>query len=255
MGEWFAETALSGNLLLAVPVVVIAGLVSFFSPCIVPLLPGYLSYVSGVAASDIAANEVETSRRGMLLIGAGGFVLGFSAVFVAEGALFGYIGMQLLEYQRALSLTMGIIVIVLGVAFIGFIPVLQRQARVKAVPKVGVTVAPLLGVFFAIGWIPCIGPTLGAVLTLSTTSQDATAARGALLAFMYCLGLGIPFVLAAFGFSRFMRAVSWFKRHQQTVSYIGGGLLVALGALLVTGLWDSLVWQMQGWLGGQGTLL
>lgn len=255
MTDWFAQTALSGNLLLAVPVVLIAGLVSFFSPCVVPLLPGYLSYVSGIAVTDIANNDVSTPRRGRLVLGTGLFVLGFSAVFVAEGALFGFLGMRLLEYQRQLSLVMGIIIIVLGLAFIGFVPFLQRQARIRAVPAVGVTAAPLLGIFFAIGWIPCIGPTLAAVLTLSSTSQDATAARGALLALVYCLGIGIPFLAAAFGFSKFTRALDWFRRHQRTVSYIGGGLLIAVGLMLVSGLWDHLVWQMRDWLGGTGTLL
>lgn len=253
MADWFAETALSGNLLLAVPVVAIAGLVSFFSPCVVPLLPGYLSYVSGVAVTDVT--DETGARRGRMFAGASLFVLGFSAVFVTEGALFGYLGMRLLEYQRTLSIVMGAIVIVLGFAFIGFVPLLQRQMRIRSVPAVGVAVAPLLGVFFAVGWIPCIGPTLGAVLTLSSTGQDATAARGAVLALFYCLGLGIPFLVAAIGFSKMMRAVGWFRRHQRAITYTGGGLLIIVGVLLVSGAWDSIAWQMRDWIGGTGAVL
>jgi cytochrome c-type biogenesis protein len=243
--DWFQDTAYSGNLLLAVPVAAIAGLVSFFSPCVLPLLPGYLSYVSGVAAQDLQA-----ARRGRLLAGAVLFVLGFSAVFVLGGALFGSIGLELRRYQDTLSIIAGILVIVVGLAFIGFVPLLQRDVRVHAVPAVGLAIAPLLGVFFAVGWIPCIGPTLVAVLGLSMASDDASASRGALLTMFYCLGLGIPFVLAALGFGRFMHAVSWFRRHQRAVSIAGGAMLIAVGVLLVTGIWDDMVGEMQTWVTG-----
>lgn len=245
MIDWLRETILSGNLLLAVPIAVLAGLVSFFSPCVVPLLPGYLSYVSGVAAQDL-----ESARRGRLLAGSLLFVLGFTVVFVLGGALFGSVGLQLREYQRPLSIVTGIMVIGLGLVFIGFVPFLQRDARVHAVPAVGLGMAPVLGVFFGLGWTPCIGPTLAAVLGLSFAGDDATAARGAFLAFAYCLGLGVPFVLAALGFGRFMRAVSWFKRHQRAVSTAGGLMLIAVGTLLVTGWWNDLVGEMQTWITG-----
>jgi cytochrome c-type biogenesis protein len=235
--DWFSDTVSSGNLLLAVPVAVLAGLVSFFSPCVVPLLPGYLSYVSGVAAQDL-----ESARRGRLLAGALLFVLGFSAVFVLGGALFGSVGLELRRYQDTLSVITGILVIGLGLVFIGFVPFLQREGRVHAVPTVGLAIAPVLGVFFGLGWTPCIGPTLAA--------DDATAARGAFLAFTYCLGLGIPFVLAALGFGRFMRALTWFRRHQRLVSIIGGVLLIVVGILLVTGWWTDLVGEMQTWITG-----
>jgi cytochrome c-type biogenesis protein len=243
--DWLGETVSSGNLALAVPVAVLAGLVSFFSPCVVPLLPGYLSYVSGVAAQDL-----ETARRGRLLAGAVLFVLGFTAVFVLSGALFGYVGLELEEHQRTLSIITGVAVIGLGIVFLGFIPFLQRESRVHAVPTVGLAIAPVLGVFFGLGWTPCIGPTLGAVLGLSFADDDASAARGAFLAFTYCLGLGIPFVLAALGFGRFMHAVSWFRRHQRAVSVVGGVLLIVVGVMLVTGWWNDLVLEMQGWVGG-----
>ncbi|MCD9200055.1 cytochrome c biogenesis CcdA family protein [Aeromicrobium wangtongii] len=245
MTDWFQDTVYSGNLLLAVPVAALAGLVSFFSPCVLPLLPGYLSYVSGVAAQDL-----ESARRGRLLAGAVLFVLGFSTVFVLGGALFGSIGLELRRYQDTLSLIAGILVIVVGLAFIGFVPLLQREVRVHAVPAVGLAIAPLLGVFFGVGWIPCVGPTLTAVLGLSMATDDTTASRGAVLALVYCLGLGIPFVLAALGFGRFMTAVSWFRRHQRAVSVTGGVLLIAVGVMLVTGLWDDLVGEMQTWVTG-----
>jgi cytochrome c-type biogenesis protein len=243
--DWFSDTVSSGNLLLAAPVAVLAGLVSFFSPCVVPLLPGYLSYVSGVAAQDL-----ESARRGRLLAGALLFVLGFSAVFVLGGALFGSVGLELRQYQDTLALVTGVLVILLGLVFIGFVPFLQREGRVHAVPTVGLAIAPVLGVFFGLGWTPCIGPTLAAVLGLSFATDDATAARGAFLAFTYCLGLGIPFVLAALGFGKFMHALSWFRRHQRAVSVIGGSLLIAVGIMLVTGWWNDLVGEMQTWVTG-----
>jgi cytochrome c-type biogenesis protein len=242
---WFEDTIYSGNLLLAVPVAAVAGLVSFFSPCVLPLLPGYLSYVSGVAAQDL-----ESARRGRLLTGAVLFVLGFSVVFVLGGALFGSVGLKLREHQDVLSIVAGVLVIVLGLAFIGLVPLLQREVRVHAVPAVGLAIAPVLGLFFGLGWVPCIGPTLGAVLGLSMATDDASSSRGAFLALVYCLGLGVPFVLAALGFGRFMHAVTWFKSHQRQVSIAGGVLLIAVGVLLVTGLWTDLVDEMQTWVSG-----
>lgn len=245
MTDWFRETALSGNLLLAVPVAAVAGLLSFFSPCVLPLLPGYLSYISGVAAQDL-----ESARRGRLLAGALLFVVGFSAVFVLGGALFGSIGLKLAEHQDTLTLVTGVLVILMGLAFIGLVPLMQRDVRVHAVPAVGLAMAPVLGLFFGLGWTPCIGPTLSAVLALSMATDDASASRGAFLTAFYCLGLGIPFVLAALGFGRFMHAVSWFRRHQRTVSVVGGVLLIAVGIMLVTGLWTDLVDEMQTWVNG-----
>lgn len=248
MTDWFADTVLSGSLLLAVPVAVVAGLVSFFSPCVLPLLPGYLSYVSGVGVQDL-----ETSGRSRLLLGSVLFVLGFTVVFVAGGALFGAVGQQLYDYRRLMSIVLGLVVIVLGLVFSGVLPVLQREVRVHAVPAVGVAIAPVLGVFFGLGWLPCIGPTLGAVLTLANT--EGTLERGAFLTFTYCLGLGLPFVVAALAFGRFMGAVRWARRHQQTLQRVGGGLLVVVGVLLVTGVWDVLVTDLQTWAGGYGAAI
>lgn len=243
MTDWIIEAVTSGSLLVAAPVAVLAGLVSFFSPCVLPLLPGYLSYVTG-----LAANELETARRGRLLTGAVLFVLGFSAVFITAGTFFGAIGFRLIEYQREISIGMGIVVILLGLAFMGFVPLMQRDVRVHAVPAVGLAAAPFLGVLFGLGWTPCIGPTLGAVLTLSYS--EASAGRGAFLAFVYCLGLGIPFILAALGFGRFMRASAWMRSHQRAISVIGGVLLIVVGVMLVSGLWEDLIFGMRGWVSG-----
>lgn len=238
MGTWFGETAFSGALVLAIPVALVAGLVSFFSPCVVPLLPGYLSYMTGLSAADL-----ESSRRGRMVAGALLFVLGFSFVFVSEGALFGHLGFRLEQYQRTLSIVIGVVIVLLGIAFIGWIPFLQRDVRIHSVPAVGLVAAPLLGALFGIGWTPCLGPTLAAVIGLSMS--EANALRGALLTLCYCLGLGVPFVLAAVGFRRFMGAVGWVRRHQRLISYIGGGLLILVGLALITGWWDWLVVELR----------
>ena len=238
MTDWLRETVGSGSLLLAVPIAVLAGLVSFFSPCVMPLLPGYLSYMTGVGVQDL-----DSAKRSRMLVGSTLFVLGFSVVFVAGGALFGSIGQNLFQYQRQISIVLGIIVICLGFVFMGFIPLMQREFRIHAVPAVGIGVAPLLGALFGIGWLPCVGPTLGTVLTLA--NNQGTAPRGAFLTFTYCLGLGIPFVLAALAFARFMRAVNWVKVHQRAVNIAGGVMLVAVGVLLVSGVYDSLVAHLQ----------
>lgn len=240
---WLVDTASSGNLVLTLPVAFLAGLVSFFSPCVVPLLPGYLSYVSGIAVT-----ELETARRSRIVLGSLLFVLGFSAVFVAGGALFGAAGQRLIAYQREIAVVGGLLLIVMGLVFMGMFGRLQRDVRVHGVRRVGLLAAPLLGVVFGVGWTPCVGPTLTAVAILA--NNEATAGRGALLALVYCIGLGLPFILAALFLSRFMRVTAWLRRHQRAVAYTGGGLLIATGVLLVTGWWDDLVISMQHWIGG-----
>jgi cytochrome c-type biogenesis protein len=242
VAHWFANTALDGSLLLAIPVAMTAGVVSFFSPCVVPLLPGYLSYVTGLTGADL-----ESSGRGRLLIGTLLFVLGFSAVFVSFGLMFGAIGRLLLAHQHIITTLLGGITIVLGLAFMGFVPYLQRDVRIHRVPAVGVAAAPLLGVLFGLGWTPCIGPTLSAVLTLATT--QGSAGRGALLAFAYSLGLGLPFIVAALAFRRMVGAVAFVRSHQVWLTRLGGSMLVVVGVLLVTGTWDTLVADMRDWIG------
>jgi len=250
MGEWFSSTVLQGSLLLAVPVALVAGAVSFFSPCVVPLLPGYVSYMTGLSGADL---EAARGNRGKLLLGSVLFVLGFSVVFLTYGMVFGALGSWFAAYQDTLTRVMGVVTIVLGLAFLGWIPLLQRDVRVHRVPAVGVAAAPLLGVLFGLGWTPCIGPTLSAVLSLSLTEGSAT--RGTLLAFVYSLGLGLPFVVAALAFRRMIGAVSWVRRHQAWVTRAGGVMLVVVGVLLVTGAWELIIADMRGWVSGFRTVV
>ncbi|MGZ4438077.1 MAG: cytochrome c biogenesis CcdA family protein [Nocardioidaceae bacterium] len=242
MGSWFQGTVASGSLLLALPVAAVAGLVSFFSPCVVPLLPGYLSYATGLSGADLA-----DAKRGRMLLGSLLFVLGFTFVFVSYGALFGALGNWLIDYQRPINVVLGTLTILVGIAFLGLVPWLQRDVRIHKVPAVGLTAAPLLGVLFGLGWTPCIGPTLTAVSSLAI--NEATAGRGALLSVAYCLGLGIPFILAAVAFRRMIGAVAWVRRHQAWVTRAGGAMLIVVGILLVTGAWDLLIGDMRGWFG------
>lgn len=235
------DTVASGSLLLALPIAAAAGLLSFASPCVVPLLPGYLSYMTGVAVQDL-----KTAKRGRMLAGSVLFVLGFTALFVSGGALFGGIGAQLAEYQPVISRVLGTVVILFGLAFIGWVPLLQREIRMP-VPGVGLAMAPLLGVLFGLGWVPCLSPTLGTVTTLAYT--EATAGRGALLALAYCLGLGLPFIAVAVAFGRLTRALAWLRRHQRGVTLFGGALMIGLGVLLVTGLWDVLIIELRSRIG------
>ena len=242
MGDWFAETALSGSLVLAIPVAIIAGLVSFFSPCVVPLLLGYLSYATGLSGADL-----ESARRGRMLLGSSLFVVGFSVVFVALGTASGALGDWLVTYTREISVVLGAFTILVGIAFLGFVPFMQRDVRVHKVPFVGLGAAPLLGILFGLGWTPCIGPTLSAVQALAV--QEATAGRGALLSAAYCVGLGLPFILAALAYRRMLGAVAWVRRHQAWVTRAGGIMLIVVGLLLVTGIWDTWVLHLRGWIG------
>ncbi|MCC5480158.1 cytochrome c biogenesis CcdA family protein [Streptomyces sp. NPDC059680] len=238
------ETVRSGALLIALPVALLGGLVSFFSPCVLPLVPGYLSYVTGVAGTDLAE-----ARRGRMVGGAALFVLGFSAVFVSGGALFGFFGSTLQEYQGTLSKVLGVLMIVMGVFFMGLMPWLtQREFRFHRRPAAGLIGAPVLGALFGIGWTPCIGPTLASVNLLSM--DQSSAGRGAVLMIAYCIGLGVPFVLAAVAFRKALGAFGWVKRHYVWVMRIGGTMMIVTGVLLLTGAWESLVQQMQTWSDG-----
>ncbi|NEE00324.1 cytochrome c biogenesis CcdA family protein [Phytoactinopolyspora halotolerans] len=243
MGSTFGETVLSGSLALAIPVAIIAGLVSFVSPCVLPLVPGYLGYVTGLSGS-----ELSDGRRGHLALGVGLFILGFGAVFVSYGLLFGGLGSALREHAELITRILGVVTIGLGLAFAGWIPGLSWQWTSTARPAVGLAGAPLLGVVFGLGWTPCMGPTLAAVQFLAF--DEANAGRGALLSFMYTIGLGLPFLLAAFAYRRSMRVFGWLRRHQVALVRFGGVVLIVLGILLATGLWNELIAQMQGWISG-----
>lgn len=243
MTGWFTHQASAGSLALAIPVAVIAGLVSFFSPCVIPLLPGYLSYATGLSGADLASGAA-AKHRGRMFLGALLFVLGFAIVFVLVGTAFGDIGWRLRSWQHQLNLALGVLLIVLGLVFAGAVPWFQREYRIHRLPGVGLAVAPVIGALFAIGWTPCIGPTFGVILNL-TAVGGSTAARGGLLALCYAIGLGLPFIVAAVAYERTLGALRWVRRHQVWVMRVGGVLLVAVGVLMVTGWWDHLVQWVQ----------
>ena len=238
MGEWFSTAAGAGSLALAIPVALVAGLVSFFSPCVIPLLPGYLSYATGLSGADL-----EHAHRGRMFAGSLLFVLGFATVFVALGTLSGALGSWLITWQREITLVLGSVTILLGLAFAGVVPWLQRDVRIHRVPAVGLGAAPLLGLLFGLGWTPCIGPTLAVILNLSI--NEATAGRGALLSAVYALGLGLPFIAAGLAYHRMLGAFAFVRRHQQWVTRAGGLMLVLVGILLVTGWWAEMVTWLQ----------
>jgi cytochrome c-type biogenesis protein len=281
----------SGPLLLAIPVAAAAGAVTFLSPCCLPLVPGYLAYITGMSGADATAEpEADTAapvaaedgadhaadgapgggvttrarpkataptRRhtGRTVAGTALFVVGFSAVFALAGLAVGGLGQLFSAHDSALTRVLGGLTILLGLLFFGAFDRFTFAGRIfkpSAMPRAGLAGAPLLGVLFGIGWTPCIGPTLTAVLTLSL--QSGTAARGAFLAFVYGLGLGVPFLIVALAFQRLVSVLSFFKRNARTVSRVGGVLLVAVGLLEATGAWTAAInWLHTHWLADYNT--
>ena len=244
-----------GSLLIAGPIAFAAGVVSFLSPCVLPLVPAYLSYVTGLSATDLQGtgetNSRETIRR--VVIGTLGFVLGTALVFVSFGALFGSFGDALNRHALGLSQIFGVVTIILGLLFAGAfsrINLFNRDVRIHRLPGKGLVAAPLLGITFALGWTPCIGPTLGVVLGLAASSNQASAARGATLSLIYCLGLGIPLLITGLAFNRAMSAFGVVKRNYRWIMIGSGGLLVALGILQVTGVWNEWMSLLQTRFGG-----
>lgn len=251
LSRWVTD-AVGGSMLLAIPVSLLAGLLSFFSPCVLPLLPGYLSYATGLAASDITSGTAKSSR-GRALLGTSLFIAGFGLVFVSSGALLGGLGGLLMEHRRTISIVIGSISVLLGLVFAGVIPLGQSTVRLNRTPTVGVLAAPLLGIVFGIGWTPCIGPALSVVLSLAI--NEGTAVQGAVLAVAYTLGLGIPFLVAALAFNRFSATTNWLKKHHRGLQLLGGCMMVAVGVLLITGLWDKLMAIVVQWAAAFGTVI
>ncbi|GAA5065799.1 cytochrome c biogenesis CcdA family protein [Nocardia callitridis] len=268
VGTSFQQAAATGPLLLGLGACLLAGLVSFASPCVVPLVPGYLSYLAGLVgaeappvtvaeATSSAGTKSSASRWGWAsgsararVAGAAGlFVAGFTVVFVlATATVFGVI--QTLNVNRELLQRIGgVVTILMGLVFIGLVPALQRDTRMHPRKLTSILGAPLLGAVFALGWTPCLGPTLSGVMAVSAGTEGTTAARGVALIVAYCLGLGLPFVILAFGSASALRGVGWLRRNSRTIQIIGGILLVAVGAALVTGIWDQFVgWVRDGFV-------
>ncbi|WP_084500347.1 cytochrome c biogenesis CcdA family protein [Brevibacterium album] len=246
VGEAFAQTVLSGPLVLAVLVAAAAGMVSFASPCVLPLVPGYVGYVTGLSGTSL--EDRKTSR---VVLGVTLFVLGFAVVFVVLGAAFSTIGLFFAQWTDIVIRVLGLVVILAGVVFMGGIPFLQRNAQTIRRPRAGLAGAPVLGAVFALSWAPCMGPTLAAVLALSTSfGTDGSVARGTLLTFVYCLGLGIPFIVVSILIHKGMGRLEWVRRHQQAIMRAGGIMLILLGLLLLSGLWTQWIGSLQGTIAG-----
>jgi cytochrome c-type biogenesis protein len=239
------EIVFGGSLWLAAPLALLAGLVSFASPCVLPLVPGYLGILGG---STDGRPRVARTVWGAVL-----FVLGFSVVFVAFGVAFGAAGLALKPWLDLVTRIMGAIIIVLGLVFVGFFRLFQRTAKINLAPRVGLAGAPLLGIVFGLGWTPCIGPTLAAIFSLSLDA--ATPERGALLGVAYCIGLGLPFVLLAAGFQWATSSVGFLRRHIRAINIAGGILLILIGVLMVTGLWNLIIVSTQAAIGEYVTAL
>jgi cytochrome c-type biogenesis protein len=244
----FTEIAAAGPLLLALGVCVLAGLVSFASPCVVPLVPGYLSYLAavvGVAEGEArpgsGAVKAPPAARWRVAGSAALFVAGFTAVFVLGTVAVLGMTTTLITNQLVLQRVGGVLTIVMGLVFVGLIPALQRQARFSPRQLTTVAGAPVLGAVFALGWTPCLGPTLTGVITVASATDGANVARGVVLVIAYCVGLGIPFVLLAFGSAGAVAGLGWLRRHTRAIQIFGGALLIAVGALLVAGVWNDFV--------------
>ncbi|MEU6072213.1 cytochrome c biogenesis protein CcdA [Micromonospora sp. NPDC047074] len=283
MGETFEQLAQSGPLLLAIGAAALAGLVSFLSPCVLPLVPGYLSYVTGLAGADLEtrrpqvrkgpppsdpvaegalpdteggsggvavrerAEPAAASVKGRVLAGTLLFIGGFSVVFTATAILFASVGRVFFEYGRALEIVVGVLIVVLGLSYLGLVPGLQREFRIQRLPAAGLWGAPVFGAVFALSWVPCAGPTLGAVMGMAAVGGQTD--RAVVLALAYCLGLGVPFVVFGLGFERLLGVFRAVRRNSRWVTGVGGALLILIGLALVTGGWTDFVIWLRGMVG------
>jgi cytochrome c-type biogenesis protein len=238
---------MQGSFLFAVPIAMAAGLISFASPCVLPLIPGYLSFLGGAVGAE-AELKGAGLRKARTVLGACAFVFGFTIVFASWGAAFGEFGLVLRVHQKTLEIIFGSATVILGLFFAGLIPklrMLDREVRIHWLPRATVGGAALLGVIFGVGWTPCIGPALGAILTLAASTAGTSAFRGSFLVVVYCLGLGIPFILAAFATEHGAVIARSIRRHSVAIMRIGGLSLVVVGVLEVTGVWQSLILTLQ----------
>jgi cytochrome c-type biogenesis protein len=241
-----AETAAAGPLLVALGLCVLAGLVSFASPCVVPLVPGYLSYLAAVVGVD---DTRDATRRWRVVGSAALFVAGFTAVFVLGTVAVLGMTTTLITNQLLLQRVGGVVTIIMGLVFVGFIPALQRQARFAPRHLAGLAGAPLLGAVFALGWTPCLGPTLTGVIAVASATDGASVARGVALVIAYCLGLGIPFIALALGSGWAVGAFGWLRRHTRAIQIFGGVLLIIVGLALVSGAWNDFTsWIRDGFV-------
>jgi cytochrome c-type biogenesis protein len=227
MKDLFVNQILGGAMLVAFPIAIVAGLISFLSPCVLPLVPGYISYAAGMSKS-----------RGRVLVGSLLFILGFSVLFISYGALFGGLGSKILNHQGVITRVLGVFTIALGLIFMGKFPMMPiYKPKISTVG--GLVGAPLLGFLFGVGWTPCIGPALAAVETLAF--EQASAWRGAILSFGYCIGLGIPFILTGLFFDRSAKLRGFVSKHGNIISNVGGVLMIVIGLLQVFGIWNELM--------------
>jgi cytochrome c-type biogenesis protein len=255
VGEAFATAVTSGPLLVAIAAAMAAGLISFASPCVIPLVPGYLSYLAGLVGAEAPKTAhvrapLSAVTRGRAPSGGGRlrvagaallFVAGFTAVFVAATATVFGITSSLLINRELIQRAGGVITIVMGLAFVGWIPLLQRDTRFAPRPVTTIAGAPLLGGVFALGWTPCLGPTLAAVIATASGTEGATAAKGIVLVVAYCLGLGMPFVALAFSSAWALRSLRVLRAHSRSLQILGGVLMLAVGIAMITGVWDHFV--------------
>jgi len=242
------NTVTQGSLFIAILISFSAGLISFLSPCVLPLVPGYLSFITG-----FGLNANKSIRKSKALIATLLFIAGFTFVFVCIGMFFGGIGGWFISYGRIIERILGLFVIALGISYLGFWNLFKREYRFRTPVKQGLIGAPLLGALFAIGWTPCIGPTLAAVQTLAF--NQATVSRGAILSAFYGFGLGLPFLFITFALEKALVSVSWLRKRQALFIKMGGLLLIIIGILLATGLWSEVTVEMRILISGFTPLL